>query len=415
MSSAVSASCALKARAGRFGTTVLLAGLAMLGPFSINTYLPSFGEMTAAFATDQVALQQTIAIYLAAFAFMSLWHGAISDAFGRRRVVLAGLAVYALASFGCALATRVEQLWVLRALHGFSAGAGIVIGRAVVRDLHEGPLAQRMMSQVMMMFSLAPAIAPAIGGWLQVGFGWRAVFVFLGLMAGALLAAAAWRLPETLPCERRQAFAPRALARGYRAVFGNAAFMGWCIAYAFMFNGFFLYVLSAPVFLMHHLGLGETDFLWMFGPATIGLMAGSAFAGHVAQRWSGARTLCCAFLIMALAVVYNLAVCRLVPAGAAWYVAYIVIFNCGMALAAPTMLLRGLDCLPARRGMASSVQLFLQTSCNAFIGAVLAPLLWGSLVSLAAGAGGLYLLAGLSVLAADRLSRRAPEVEAAIR
>jgi DHA1 family bicyclomycin/chloramphenicol resistance-like MFS transporter len=362
---------------------MLLAGLAMLGPFSINTYLPSFGEMTAALATDQVALQQTIAIYLAAFAFMSLWHGAISDAFGRRRVVLAGLAVYALASFGCALATRVEQLWVLRALQGFSAGAGIVIGRAMVRDLHEGPLAQRMMSQVIMVFSLAPAIAPVIGGWLQVGFGWRAVFVFLGLMAGALFVAVAWRLPETLPRERRQVFAPRALASGYRAVFGNAAFIGWCIAYAFMFNGFFLYVLSAPVFLMQHLGLGETDFLWMFGPATIGLMAGSALAGHVAQRWSGMRTLRCAFLIMALAM--------------------------------PAMLLRGLDCLPARRGMASSVQLFVQTGFNAFIGAVLAPLLWGSLISLAAGAAGLYLLAALSVLAADRLSRRAVEVQAAVK
>ncbi|MCA0185215.1 MAG: multidrug effflux MFS transporter [Proteobacteria bacterium] len=392
-------------RAGYLGTTVILAGLAMVGPFSINTYLPSFGEMAVVLGTDRTALQQTVSIYFASFAFMALWHGSISDSLGRRRVVLVGLAVYALASLGCALATRVEQLWVLRAFQGFSAGAGIVIGRAVVRDLLEGPLAQRMMSHVVMMFGLAPAIAPLVGGWLQATLGWRSVFIFLCLLAVGLFVAVALRLPETLPLAKRQPFNFSALAQGYAGVFGSLPFMTWAIAYACMFGAFFLYVLSAPVFLMLHLGLSETDFLWLFGPATGGLMLGSALAGRVAQRWSLTTTLKYAFLIMGCAMCYDIVVCLIAPAGVAWYVIHIFVFNLGMSLAIPTLTVRGLDCVPERRGMASSVQLFVQTAFNALIAAVLAPLLWGSPLSLALGAACLCLCAGLGVLLAARLSK----------
>ncbi|MBN9694910.1 MAG: multidrug effflux MFS transporter [Zoogloea sp.] len=384
---------------------MILAGLAMVGPFSINTYLPSFGEMAVVLGTDRTALQQTVSIYFASFAFMALWHGSISDSLGRRRVVLVGLAVYALASLGCALATRVEQLWVLRAFQGFSAGAGIVIGRAVVRDLLEGPLAQRMMSHVVMMFGLAPAIAPLVGGWLQATLGWRSVFIFLCLLAVGLFVAVALRLPETLPLAKRQPFNFSALAQGYAGVFGSLPFMTWAIAYACMFGAFFLYVLSAPVFLMLHLGLSETDFLWLFGPATGGLMLGSALAGRVAQRWSLTTTLKYAFLIMGCAMCYDIVVCLIAPAGVAWYVIHIFVFNLGMSLAIPTLTVRGLDCVPERRGMASSVQLFVQTAFNALIAAVLAPLLWGSPLSLALGAACLCLCAGLGVLLAARLSK----------
>lgn len=393
---------------GLFGITLILAGLAMLGPFSINAYLPSFREMALVLRTEAVALQQTISVYFFAFAFMSLWHGAISDSFGRRRVVLWGLAVYTLSSLGCAFATGVEQLWVLRALQGFSAGAGIVIGRAVVRDLHEGPLARRMMSQVVMIYGVAPAIAPLVGGALQIAFGWRSVFLFLALLSAGLLAAVALRLPETLPPQARRPFDARDLGRGYLALLRNRGFMAWTLAYALMFGAFFIYVLSAPVFVMTHLGLGEGDFVWLFGPATAGLVSGSALAGRVAVRWSFGRTLATAFALMGAASCYNLLVAWTAPDGAGWYVAYLFVFNLGMSLAIPAMTIRGLDCVPARRGMGSSVQLFVQTSFNAVIAALLAPLMWGSLVSLACGAAGLWLCAGAGVSLALRLSKENP-------
>jgi DHA1 family bicyclomycin/chloramphenicol resistance-like MFS transporter len=172
-----------------------------------------------------------------------------------------------------------------------------------------------------------------------------------------------------------------------------------------MFGAFFVYVLSAPMFLMQHLGLGEADFIWLFGPATAGLIGGSALAGRYAVRWSGNKTLVRGFAVMAAATLYNLAVCVAAPSAPAWYVAYVFVFNLGMSLAIPTLTMRALDCVPARRGTGSSVQLFVQTGFNAFIAAVLAPLAWGSPLSLALAAAGLWLTSGLAVLLATRLGR----------
>ena len=176
-------------RAAPRGIAILLASLSALGPFSIDTYLPSFPEIAEKLGATQLEVQQTLSIYLFSFALMTLWHGAISDRFGRRRVILAALVLFAVASAGCAFATRIEQLWFWRAMQGITAGAGIVISRAIVRDLFDGAAAQRLMSQITMMFALAPAVAPVIGGWLQTFFGWRSIFVFLVLSTVILLLA----------------------------------------------------------------------------------------------------------------------------------------------------------------------------------------------------------------------------------
>ena len=160
--------------------------MSALGPFSIDTYLPSFHDIAEKLGATPIQVQQTLSAYLAAFALMTLWHGALADRFGRRRVVLLALALFAIASGGCAFATRIEHLWFWRAMQGVTAGAGIVISRAIVRDLYDGPPAQRLMSQITMMFALAPAIAPVIGGWLQTLFGWRSIFAFLVLSTAAL-------------------------------------------------------------------------------------------------------------------------------------------------------------------------------------------------------------------------------------
>ena len=151
-------------------------------------------------------MQQTLSVYLLTFAIMTLFHGTLSDSFGRRPIVLANLLVFVLASLGCALAATFEQLLVFRGIQGLSAGAGIVVGRAIIRDSLEGHAAQRLMSLVTMIFGVAPAIAPIIGGWLQAWFGWRSVFVFLVAYGAILLLACKARLPETLPRHDRQPF-----------------------------------------------------------------------------------------------------------------------------------------------------------------------------------------------------------------
>lgn len=373
------------------GIATLLASLSALGPFSIDTYLPSFHEIAERLHATPLEVQQTLSAYLFSFALMTLWHGAISDRFGRRKVILVAIGLFALASAGCMLATRIEHLWFWRAMQGITAGAGIVISRAVVRDLFDGAEAQKLMSQITMMFALAPAIAPVIGGWLQTLFGWRSVFAFLVLAAGALWLAC-WKLmPETLPPEKRQSLRPAYLASTYWKVMSSPAFLTACAALALNFSGFFLYILSAPVFLMTHLGVPETGFLWLFGPAMAGLIGGSWLSGRLAGKVSLPRTIALGYAVMASAAGTNLLINALLPPGLPWSVMPIFGYTLGMSLATPCLSIFALDPFPAQRGLAASCQTFFQSGFNGLTAALIAPALWGSTPTLSYGMAGLML------------------------
>ena len=384
------------------GIAALLASLSALGPFSIDTYLPAFPDIASTLGASQLDVQQTLSVYLLSFAVMTLWHGAISDRFGRRRVILWALALFGAASLGCVFASRIEHLWFWRAMQGISAGAGIVISRAIVRDLYDGAAAQRLMSQITMMFALAPAIAPLIGGWLQVLFGWRAIFAFLVLATLALLVACWYLLPETLPVEKRQSLRPAYLGRTYFQVLTSPPFLLACLALSMNFAGFFIYVLSAPVFLMQHLGLPETAFLWLFGPAMAGLMAGSWTSGRLAGKLSLNRSIALGYGIMSSAALGNLLLNLGATPALPWAVAPLFVYTFGMSLAMPCLTIFALDPFPAQRGLAASCQTFLQSGFNGLAAALIAPMLWGSTRSLALGMGGLMLAGGLAALARYR-------------
>ena len=382
------------------GLAALLASLAMIGPFSIDTYLPAFPAMATALGATQVEIQQTLTAYLVPFAVMMLWHGAISDALGRRRVILVGLAVYALASLLCALAPRIEYLLLGRALQGISAGAGMVVGRAVVRDLLDGAAAQRLMAHISMMFAIGPAIAPILGGWIYTLFGWQGIFVFLCLLAVALWLAVLLWLPETLPAEQRQSMHPAHLWRSYLHVFSNGEFMRLSISLTFNFNGMFLYVLSAPVFLINHLGLTPQDFAWLFVPCVTGMMFGAYLSGRLAGHLSARRTIALGYCLMIVAVTANLALNLLFPPALPWAILPLPVYTTGMALAVPSMQLLALDLYPEKRGLASSCQGVVQTSASAFTAAILAPLLWATPLMLALGMAGCLGLGLISFLIA---------------
>jgi len=202
-------------RGPRWALAILLAVLGMVGPFSIDTYLPAFTGIADSLGATPVQMQQTLSAYLFGFSFMSLFHGAISDSFGRRPVVLWGVAIFALASVGCALAQDIGQLVFFRILQGLSTGAGIVVARTVVRDLFPPSQAQRVMSQITIFFGIAPAIAPLIGGWLFVWLGWRSIFWFLAAIGVVLWVSNYRYLPETLDVSQRQSFRVGNLLRGY--------------------------------------------------------------------------------------------------------------------------------------------------------------------------------------------------------
>ena len=383
----------------------LIAALGAIGPFSIDAYLPAFPAMAASLGASQLEIQQTLTAYMLAFACMVLWHGALSDRYGRRSVLLASTAVFALSSALCALAPSVEWLWAGRVLQGLCGGAGMVVGRAVIRDLHEGAQAQQQMSRVMVIFAVAPAIAPVMGAWMLDAGGWRSIFVFLTIF-GVALFGLCWRyLPETLAPDARQPMHPASLLRAYLAVLTSPAFMLIGIAVSLNFGGFFLYVMAAPVFVMTHLGLGTGGFGWLFVPAVGGMMLGSMLSGRVAAHWSPRRTIAVGFATMIAAAIVNVALAALLPPGLPWSMLAIPPFTLGMAMAMPSMSLMGLDLFPERRGLASSCQSFLQMLMNSLAAGVLAPVLWGSTLTLALGMCGLLSLSLIALLVLDARSR----------
>jgi DHA1 family bicyclomycin/chloramphenicol resistance-like MFS transporter len=389
------------------GTAILLAALGAIGPFATDTYLPSFLDIASSLNVSTLEVQQTLTAYMVPFSVMALWHGAISDALGRRRVIIVAQVLFAAASLGCVFATRIETLWILRAVQGVAAGAGIVVSRAIVRDLFQGPAAQRLMSHIAMMFALAPAIAPMIGGRLQSWFGWRSIFVFLTLATG-LLAFVCWaRLPETLPKAERQSLNPGYLARTYWKVMTSPVFLTACGAIAFNGAGFFLYVMSAPQFLMRHLGVAETGFLWLFGPAMLGLVSGSWYSGKIAARLSPERTLLRSYYLAAFASVLNVLINGFVPPSLPWTVLPIPIYTFAMALSMPTLTLQAIDPFPEQRGLAASCQMFLQAASNAVVAGIVAPALWGSTFTMACGMTAAMLLGGASTTAHFFLTRPA--------
>ena len=369
--------------APRWALAALLALLGMLGPFSIDTYIPAFSGIGAALGATPVEMQQTLSVYLFGFAFMNLFHGALADSFGRRPVVLTGIAVFTLASAGCALAQSVGQLVLFRGLQGLSTGAGIVVSRAVIRDMFPPDQAQKVMSQVTIFFGVAPAIAPVVGGWLFVHAGWHAIFWFLTAVGIALWIANFKLLPETLHVSHRQAFNVRNLLRGYWQLGASPRFLLLALASGVPFNGMFLYVLAAPAFLGEHLKLAPTQFFWFFLLTISGIMAGSFASGRLAGRIAPKRQIRYGFVVMTLVSLANVAANLLFVPRPAWALLPIALFAFGWALMVPVVTLLVLDLHPDRRGMASSLQACIGSVANGLVAGVIAPLVMHSTRALA--------------------------------
>ncbi|WP_309678757.1 multidrug effflux MFS transporter [Polaromonas sp.] len=398
-------------RGPRWALAVLLAVLGMLGPFSIDTYIPAFSGMARSLGATPVEMQQTLSAYLFGFAFMNLFHGAMADSFGRRPVVLWGIAMFTLASAGCALSQSVEQLVFFRALQGLSTGAGIVVSRAVIRDMYAPAQAQKVMSQVTIYFGVAPALAPIVGGWLFVHLGWHSIFWFL-TGVGLLLWGTNYRfLPETLAIHARQPFEVKHLMRGYWQLGSSPRFLLLALASGVPFNGMFLYVLSAPAFLGEHLRLQPTEFFWFFLLTISGIMAGAWLSGRMAGKIAPKRQIRHGFVIMLATSLVNLAANWLLTPHVAWALIPIALFAFGWALMVPVVTLLVLDLHPERRGMASSLQAFIGSSANGIVAGVIAPLVMHSTLALA---GSSLAMMCVGLVAWVFLHRRWPEIGRAV-
>ncbi len=361
-------------RENKHHLTVIAALLSMIGPFTIDTYLPSFPAIEADFGISRAMLSQSLAVYLVTFAFSTLFWGPLSDRIGRRLVILISLLLYAMASIGCALADNTSNFMLFRVLQGLAASGGFIASRAMIRDAHDSRNAHKAMAHVTLLFALAPAIAPVFGAWLYSHLGWRSVFWFLTLFGILLLLMTAF-IEETLGTERRSSFHPTSVARVYARTLMHKQFPAMTLSLGFTFAGAFLYIAGAPTVIYDFLGLDSNDFGLQFIPMVAGLMLGAYVSSRLSHRFLPTRLIMTGFSIMALAVSLNLTQVTLLEASIPGVIGPLIIYVFGLAILMPALTILALDCFPDNRGAAASMQGFFQMLINAGVASIAVPLL----------------------------------------
>lgn len=391
----MAASLAIPERRAGVLLTVVLAAMSMLGPFSIDTPFPAFATMRTDFGVGADAMQLVVSTYLIAFAAMTPFHGPLSDAVGRRPVIVGGLAAYAAASVGCAFATSLPTLLLFRVLQGLSAGGATIIGRTIVRDLFEGPEAQRLMSRIMMIFGLAPAVAPIIGGWLLRVGPWPGIFWFVTGFALFLIVAVLLVIPETHPPERRTPMRLGPMLTDLARVGRNGEFQRMSAAITLAFAGQFLYIGAAAIFVVDLLGKGADDFWMFFVPMISGIVIGAWISGRAAGRVSGRRLVTVAIAFSTLAGIVNIGLAMVFGPVLPYAVIGPFLIALGTGTAFPTVQISLLDLFPEARGAAASVAGVLPLAVNAVLAVALAPVVTDTVVHLALASAVLVALGGL--------------------
>jgi DHA1 family bicyclomycin/chloramphenicol resistance-like MFS transporter len=370
-----------------WGMAALLAALTMVSPFSLDTFYPSFPAISQEFSLTTWQIQQTITIYMLPFALMTLIHGPLSDALGRRPVVLVGLVIYSLASIACVFAPSFALLLTFRALQGMSAGVGMAVGRAIIRDLHEGPQAQKLMATISMIFGIAPAIAPVLGGWIHVWLGWRSVFGFMVLTGVSLSVLSYVLLPETHPFERRAKLDFAGLGGALLRIISNRTFMLYGLALGMTFSAMVSFIGAAPAIVLGHWHLGETQFAYLFVPLIAGIMSGAFLSGKLAGRMHGTSQIKIGYTLTLAGSVLSVMLHAFVDSPPIFpQQVLIAMIALGVQFMMPIFALRMLDMFPDMRGSAASVQSCVMLGVGAlFLGAIV-PVISYSMTLLALGA-----------------------------
>lgn len=389
-------------------TTLLLALLGMFGPFSIDTAFPAFAQMGEDFEVSGASMQLVVSAYLGAFAVMSLFHGPLSDALGRKPVMITGAVIYALASIGCVFSPSLPILLAFRVLQGASAGAGTIVSRTVVRDLYEGPAAQRLMGTVAMIFAVGPAIAPIIGGWLLLLGPWQLIFWFLSVFGAIIAITTLCFLPESHPRANRTPMNVRAIVSSVLQVGRRRSFQVLAAAQAFSFAGQFLYIAAAPIFVVSLLGKGEQDFWVFFVPMVGGMMTGSFTNSRLAGIASGNQLITGGQAVAITGAVIGLVLAVLPDtSGLPWAVVGPTAIGFGTGISLPVYQLALLDTVPHARGTAASVSTFVMLLLNAVLSSAVVPIAATSLARLSATSLALLLL-GTACFHLHRVATRRP-------
>lgn len=272
-------------------TVVLLGALSAFGPLSTDFYLPGLPRVADDLGTSASTVQLTLTACLLGLALGQVLAGPISDALGRRRPLLAGLGLFAVASLGCAVAPSAEVLIGARLVQGLAGAAGIVIGFAIVRDRVDGLAAARTFAALLMVTSVVPVIAPVVGSQVLAFGTWRTVFAILAVIGAALTGWAALALPESLEVERRRSGGVGDARRTFSRLLAERAFLGYLTALALSFGGLFLYLAGSPFVLEGIYGVSAQTYGWLFALNAVGLVAAGQLSRRLADRVGPERLL----------------------------------------------------------------------------------------------------------------------------
>jgi MFS transporter, DHA1 family, multidrug resistance protein len=389
-------------RPGTFALTALLAAMTAIGPLTTDMYLPSLPDIARQLDASTAQVQLTISSYLVGFAVAQIFYGPLSDRHGRKVVLVAAFALYCAASLVCALSTSIEMLIVARAAQALGSAGGIVLARAIVRDLYSGARAGRELSLMGAVMALAPVLAPLAGGVLQTAFGWRASFFVLvatGLIATAIVAPL---LPETLTARASEPVSPASMLKSYRVVARNPAYLAYLALASTSFAGLFGWISGASFVLQNLYALSPFEFGVAFAVGSLGYMSGTSLAARLVMRFGidhtlgvGAGAMAAGGMAMAGAVAFGLtsAVSLVLP---------MAIYLAGLGMLLPQSIAGAMTPFPERAGAASALLGLVQQCAAALVGAVVGALLGSSAWPLAAAVAAM----GCTTLALWLLTRR---------
>ncbi|WP_291984786.1 multidrug effflux MFS transporter [Candidatus Accumulibacter sp. ACC007] len=397
----------MTAPAPSFGLALLLTTLVALGPLSTDLYLPALPTLARVFGSDAAGVQLTLSVFLAGFAVGQLFYGPLSDRFGRRPLMLGGLAIYGLATVACILAQSIEMLIAARFVQAIGACAGPVLGRAVVRDVWGAAESARIIAYMGGAMAIAPLLGPTLGGFLTVLFGWQSNFVILLLVCAVQVIAVAHLLRESNVQRNPRATHPRQLLANFRLLLANRSYLGYVLTFSFSYSALFAFISASSFVLSERYGLTPEVYGMSFGLVVAGYVVGSLASGRLVKRFGGDTLLAFGACLGAVA---GASMAALEFSGANSIAAILApMFFCTVAtgLVMPNAIAKALAPYPAMAGSASALMGCVQMTLAAVVGIAVGHALPSGGGALAAGVATCTALAPLSYLMLIRPQRSA--------